>query len=153
MMSGTKRSAAQASAAASHLWVLKPPVPFVSGVGFLALPLTPTWSSQAPAGPWPQLAEPRPASCFLLPCLPSCQPPPRLPTCFIWPPWLLRMLKLAGTPRPLRPEHNSTLQPPPPSSASLLRAPGCPALHGDLPNGLASRQTRILTSLTPTSHS
>ena len=48
-MSGTKRSATQASAAASHLWVLKPPVPFVSGVGFLALPLTPTWSSQAPA--------------------------------------------------------------------------------------------------------
>jgi len=48
MMSGTKRSATQASAAASHLWVLKPPVPFVSG-GFLALPLMPTWSSQAPA--------------------------------------------------------------------------------------------------------
>lgn len=50
MMAGTKRSATQASAAASHLWVLKPLMPSVSGVGFLALPLMPTWSSQPPAG-------------------------------------------------------------------------------------------------------
>lgn len=153
MMSGTKRSATQASAAASHLWVPKPWCPLSLGWDSLPCPSRPPGPLNPQPGPWSQLAEPRPASCFLLPYLPSCQPPPRLPTCFIWPGWLLRMLKLAGTPRPPRPDHNSTLQPPPPSSASLLWAPGCPTLHGDLPNGLASRQTRILTSLTPTSHS